>query len=95
MKTVMDSSDVETGDILRFHPVRNARVLWVTDEAKCRKAVATLDAQWPDPHGGPVYLLQIGSEYAAVQGDPRSIANFAIVHLGEYFEILGNPIVWQ
>ncbi len=64
-------------------------VAWVTDEAKCLRATNSLDtAYWTAPHGGPVYMMQVGTDYAAFPADLNSGGNNLLIHLDSQFRFI-------
>ena len=42
-----------------------------------------------------MYLMKFASDYVAVPGDRKSVANFTMVHLSSTFVVVGAPVVWQ
>jgi hypothetical protein len=84
--------DTETRHILQFASISPTK--WVTDETKCRKVLATVDKLWPAPRGGPVYVMQVGTDYAVIQGDKKSGANRVVMHVDSAYNYIVS-IVWQ
>lgn len=84
--------DTETQHILEFKTISPA--VWVTDETKCQKILTTVDKLWSVPRGGPVYVMQVGTDYAVIQGDKKSGANQVVMHVDATFKYIAS-IVWQ
>jgi hypothetical protein len=84
--------DTETQHILKFVSISPA--VWVTDETKCTKILATVDKLWPAPRGGPVYVMQLGTDYAVIQGDKKAGPNRPVMHVDAAFKYIAS-IVWQ
>lgn len=64
-------------------------VAWVTDEAKCLRATKSLDtAYWTAPHGGPVYMMQVGTGFAVFPADPNSGGNNLLIHLDSNYKLV-------
>lgn len=84
--------DTQTQHILEFKTI--SPTAWVTDETKCQKILATVDKLWPAPRGGPIYVMQVGPDYAVIQGDKKSGANRVVMHVDATFKYIAS-IVWQ
>ncbi len=81
--------DTASRRILKFSHVSS--VTWVTDEAKCQRVTKSLDTTfWSAPRGGPVYLMQVGSDFAAFPADLKSQASSLIVHLDAQYKVIAS-----
>jgi len=84
--------DTATQHSLQFASISPA--VWVTDETKCTKILATVDKLWPAPRGGPVYVMQLGTDYAVIQGDKKAGPNRPVMHVDAAFKYIVSGI-WQ
>jgi hypothetical protein len=84
--------DTDTQHILAFKTI--SPTSWVTDETTCKKILATVDKRWSAPRGGPVYVMQVGPDYAVIQGDRKSGPNRVVMHVDSAFKFVAG-IVWQ
>jgi hypothetical protein len=88
-KIVVLDDDTASRRIMKFSKATSAT--WVTDEVKCQKAIATLDTKfWTAARGGPIYLMQVGTDYAAFPGDAKSKGNSLFFHFDSNFNILAS-----
>lgn len=84
--------DTATQRSLKFASISPA--VWVKDETKCTKILTTVDKLWFAPRGGPVYVMQLGTDYAVIQGDNKAGPNRPIMHVDAAFKYIGSGI-WQ
>lgn len=90
-KIVVTDDDTASRRILKFTKVASAT--WVTDESKCQRATASLDATfWSAPRGGPIYLMQVGTDYAGFPGDPHSAGNAILLHFDSNFKVVASGV---
>lgn len=90
-KIVVSDDDTASRRILKFTKVASAT--WVTDETKCQRATAWLDANyWTAPRGGPIYLMQVGTDYAGFPGDPHSAGNAILLHFDSNFNVVASGV---
>ncbi len=90
-KIVVTDDDTASRRILGFTKVASAT--WVTDEAKCQRAITRMDANyWTAPRGGPIYLMQVGTDYAGFPGDTHSAGNPMILHFNSNFNVITTGV---
>lgn len=90
-KIVVTDDDTASRRILGFTKVASAT--WVTDEAKCQRAITWMDANyWTAPRGGPIYLMQVGTDYAGFPGDTHSAGNPMILHFNSNFNVITTGV---
>lgn len=80
---------------LGIHAAADSDVVLVVDEAKCKQAVDTLNAE-ATRYGGPgivegIYLVSTGSEYAAYAPSPGEATG--LTFLDAQFLVLGRTVV--
>ncbi len=64
---------------------------WVTDETKCQRALTSLNANfYQTAIVGPIYMMQVGSDYAAFPDAGDGI----LFHFDPNFNIVAS-VVWQ
>ena len=88
-KIVVLDDDTASRRIMKFSKATSAT--WVTDETKCQRAIASLDTKfWTAARGGPIYLMQVGTDYAAFPGDAKSKGNSLFFHFDSNFNIVAS-----
>lgn len=87
VKKIAIEDDTAAQRQLKFTHV--SAVTWVTDEAKCLRAIKSLDTTyWTAPRGGPVYLIQVGTGFAVFPGDPKSAPNDLLIHMDSNYKLI-------
>lgn len=90
-KIVVLDDDTASRRIMKFTKVASATL--VTDETKCQRAVASLDSKfWTTARGGPIYLMQVGTDYAAFPRDSHSRGNSIFIHFDSNFNIVASGV---
>jgi hypothetical protein len=88
-KIVVLDDDTASRRIMKF--TKAASATWVTDESKCQRATQSIDTTfWSAPQGGPIYLMQVGTDYAAFPGARHVIANSIFLHLDSNFKVVAS-----
>ncbi len=87
-KIVVADDDTASRRMLKFKKTKAAK--WVTDEATCERAIASLNKSFFEiPIKGPIYLMQTGSDYAGF-ASPNDI----LFHFDRKFKIIASG-AWQ
>ncbi|MEO8878922.1 MAG: hypothetical protein ABI446_00845 [Gemmatimonadaceae bacterium] len=87
-KIVVADDDTASRRMLKFKKTEAAT--WVTSEATCERAIASLNKSFFEtPIKGPIYLMQTGSDYAGF-ASPNDI----LFHFDRKFKIIASG-AWQ